>query len=168
MLVPFEALPPNARLWIYQASRPLSETECQQIETAAETFIESWDAHGAPLQAAYGIPFQHFLIIGVNQGYNLPSGCSIDKSVELVRQLEQTLGIPFFERTQIAFWINERIQTYPLAQLKSLVAEGILSADTLVFDNTIQTKEALETAWRKPMKESWAKRYLPKTAQTAS
>ncbi len=165
MLIPFEELPQTARVWIYQADRNLTEEECSFIEKQTEVFINGWDAHGAALQASYGIAYQRFLIISVNQEYNLPSGCSIDKSVALVRALEQALKVNFFERTLIPFLIDNEVKAYPMGQLKQMVAEGTITSESTMFDNTVGTKELLETKWKVAAQETWAARYFPKTVQ---
>lgn len=165
MLIPFEELPPNARVWIYQASRDLTENECAFIEEQTELFINNWEAHGASLQASFGILYNRFLVIAVNQAFNLPSGCSIDKSVALVQAIEKELDVAFFDRTQIAFLIDGKVHTFPLSQLKSLVAEGVLTTDSVIFDNTADTKETLENSWKKNVLASWASRYFPKSHQ---
>lgn len=165
MLVSFEELPQNARVWIYQADRNLTEEECRFMEQQTEAFINGWDAHGASLQASFGIPYQRFFILAVNQEYHQPSGCSIDKSVALVRAFEQELKVNFFERTQIPFIVDNKVVTYPMKQLKQLVAEGAITPDTIMLDNTVGTKELLEQKWQVPVQQTWAGRYFPKTVQ---
>ena len=52
MRVPFTEMPPDARLWIFAAERPLSDTEQESLLAVVDEFLEHWAAHGAPLAAA--------------------------------------------------------------------------------------------------------------------
>ena len=53
MLVDFNTLPDDSRIWIYQANRTLTEDEVSEIETKLSKFIQEWTAHGANLNAGF-------------------------------------------------------------------------------------------------------------------
>ena len=44
MYVPFENLPPESKVWIYQSNRKFTEEEWLAIETDLKAFIDSWSA----------------------------------------------------------------------------------------------------------------------------
>ena len=67
MLVPFNTLPNNARVWIYQANREFTENEIHEISKKAEDFIETWTRHGEDLKASYEIKYQQFLVLAVDR-----------------------------------------------------------------------------------------------------
>jgi hypothetical protein len=49
----------------------------------------------------------------------------------------------------------------PLSQLPYALSSGLITPDTLYFNNTVQTKAELESKWLIPLKDSWlAGRYL--------
>jgi hypothetical protein len=48
--------------------------------------------------------------------------------------------------------------------LKTLFERGVLTADTIAFNNTLTSKADWEQAWRVPVRNSWLSRYLPKAA----
>jgi len=77
MLVSFEKLDPDSRIWIYQSSKKLNEEEKEFITEKTELFLIEWTAHGHDLEAAMQIQYDQFLIIGVNESVNEASGCSI-------------------------------------------------------------------------------------------
>ena len=52
MYVAFDQLPPESRVWIYQASRPLTEAEMTAVEPDLAHFAEDWTSHGRTLHAA--------------------------------------------------------------------------------------------------------------------
>jgi len=58
-----------------------------------------------------------------------------------------------------SYEVDEVIHTVPKQQFASLYAEGVINENTLVFDNLIKTK-AEWNSWRKPLGESWLKRFV--------
>jgi hypothetical protein len=47
MYVPFENLPEESKIWVYQSNRKFSDTEFSEIESLH--FLENWAAHGTSL-----------------------------------------------------------------------------------------------------------------------
>jgi hypothetical protein len=91
------------------------------------------------------------------------SGCSTDGSVRLIKEIEQRFGVNLFDRLMLAFRIKDKVQTVPLSQLPYALENGFIDEETLYFNNTVQTKEELETRWLIPLKDSWlAGRFLVK------
>ncbi len=72
------------------------------------------------------------------------SGCSTDTSVRLMKNIEQDFSIELFNRQNLAFVVDEKIQQVPLSQLQNAFNNDLVSADTLYFNNTVQTKKDLE------------------------
>jgi hypothetical protein len=83
------------------------------------------------------------------------SGCSTDSSVRLIRQIEQQTEIRLFDRLDLAFYIDGKIELLSMAQFPLAVKTGRLSGDSLYFNNTVRTKEELESNWLTPLKDSW-------------
>lgn len=160
MNIPFEKISDNARLWIYQADRKLFTSDLKMIEDKLSIFTDQWAAHGKQLESAFKIFHDQFLVIAVNESYNLASGCSIDASVHLVKELEEELQINFFDRTKIAFVLNDEVYLESLSNLKSKVEQGEITEDTLTFNNLISSKKDLEKTWLIPAKETWMSRYF--------
>src|SRR3954469_24956806 len=101
MNIEFNLLSPDARIWIYAASKPLTQTEQQTIKADALDFTNNWTAHQVPLKASFIILNDIFLVFGVDVAHHDISGCGIDKSVHQVQKWEQQLGLSLFNRMQI-------------------------------------------------------------------
>lgn len=160
MLIPFENIPDDARIWIYQADRKLTDTEEQQIVNAGQIFFKDWAAHGAPLKSSFKVFHNQFLVISADESFNKASGCSIDSSVAFVKQLEQQLGINFFDRTKIAFIFNDEVFIETLNNLKTSVADGKITESTLTFNNLVSSKGEFESSWIVPAKSTWLNKYF--------
>jgi len=160
MLVPFKQLNPGSRIWIYQSSKKLNEEEKVFITNKTESFLIEWTAHGHSLEAAMQILYDQFLIIGVNEAVNEASGCSIDKSVGHIRQLERSLNIDLLERSKVAIRDKTEVKLVDFSEIKQLISQGLISKETEIFNNAIVSKMELEYGWLQPAKSSWIKRYF--------
>ncbi|MCU0448268.1 MAG: hypothetical protein MUC97_00295 [Bernardetiaceae bacterium] len=154
-------LPPHARLWLYQAGRELSPAETAQVEQTLAGFVESWASHGQPLAAAAQVLHRRFVAVAVDQLQAAPSGCSIDKSVALLRQLGQQLGTDFFDRTTVAYRDAQgHIATLKMGELKTAVAQGLLRPETVVFNLLAERWGDLATQLEVPAAQTWLARYF--------
>lgn len=160
MLVSFNKLSSDSKIWIYQSSKKLDQLEKDIILKQTESFLVEWTAHGQSLQAAMQILYDQFLVIGVNEAVNEASGCSIDKSVNHVRELEQSLNINLLDRSKIAIQKNNQVELIDFSEIKRRVADGTISSDTKIFNNAIVSKGELESSWLKPAADSWIKRHF--------
>ncbi|GAB3230133.1 hypothetical protein GCM10027346_15640 [Hymenobacter seoulensis] len=160
MYVPFSQLPDSARLWIYQAERPLTEAEVTALQPALRQFATDWTSHGRTLAASAEIRHQQFLVIGLDEAVADASGCSIDASVRFVREVEQHLGVQLLEKAKLAFLINDEVKLLDRLELRAAVAAGTLLPETLYFDNTIGTVGQLRTACPAPASSTWLAKYF--------
>ena len=160
MLVSFDEISEKARLWVYQANRKLMSGEVELLDRELEEFVKQWAAHGSDLEASHTVMHDQFVVIAVDEAANMATGCSIDSSVHKMQELSQKLGVDFFDRTKIAFILNDEIFLESLSNLKTKVDEGIIKEETPVFNNLVKNKKELKTSWIIPAKESWMSRYF--------
>ncbi|MBD1420348.1 ABC transporter ATPase [Sphingobacterium chuzhouense] len=146
------------RVWIYQSNRFLQQDEIRKIEQILQEFVTQWTAHGNQLAGSFEIRYDLFIVLMVDEEQAMVTGCSIDKSVHLLKKIEQALGISLFDRLQIAFrqGVDKPIQVVPQDDFRNLLLKGEIDPDTaLVFNNMLTSVEELDTKWEVPMKASW-------------
>ena len=160
MNVAFDRLPPRARVWIYQASRPLTETELIPLLPRLAAFAEEWTSHGRQVAASAQFLHRQFLVIGLDEEVAGASGCSIDASVRFVRELEQLLGVGLLEKSQMAFLADGELRLLTRRELRAAIAAGQVRADTLYFNNTVSTKGELDEQWPAPAGQTWLSSYF--------
>lgn len=160
MLVTFSQMPNDARVWIYQSDKPLDATQINYMNEQAATFCDNWAAHNTPLKSAYKLLHDKFFVIAVDEGYNNASGCSIDSSVHFVKAMEQQLGVNFFDRSQVAFLINDNVYTTTLQSIKEDISGGKIVPGTLTFNTQVQNVAEFQHKWLVPAEDSWLKRYF--------
>ncbi len=155
MLVHFNTLTDDSRVWIYQSARILTDQEVQQCLTQTENFINDWTAHQADLKAGVQVLYNHFIVIAVDRNYNEASGCSIDKKVNFVKQLGASIHADFFNRMLIAYLDGENITLTDMHQFAEAVKSGKLTNDTIMFNNLVTTIKEYHEGWKTPVKNSW-------------
>jgi hypothetical protein len=153
-------MPFNARLWVYQSNRLLSEVEVKSIENSGLDFINNWTAHGASLKASFDVLYSRFVVIAVDEAQALASGCSVDKSVHFIKDLEKQLNLNFFDRMQVAYRKGNEIAACSLSEFEKLVAQGFVNESTIVFNNMVNNKTTFDIDWEVPLKQSWQSRVL--------
>ena len=95
-----------------------------------------------------------------NEVAEAPSGCSIDSSVGMIKQIQAELNIDLFDRLTTAYIKDGKIALCKLFQFEDKLKSGELNAGTLVFNNLVDSKEKLLSSWLIPVKESWHKQLL--------
>lgn len=152
------------RIWIYQADRFLTAAEQTLIIDKLQEFTGQWRAHGKKLTATAEIRYDLFVILMVDEAAEMPSGCSIDKSVYLLKELEETLGVGLFDRLRVAFRKekNAPIQIVGKDEFEGLIDRGEVTDQTIVFNNLVPGYLDLSEKWEVPLSQSWHARVFLK------
>jgi hypothetical protein len=165
MYTSFENMPDSARIWIYQASRPLTANEQEEIKCSSQAFLEEWVAHGKDLKTSFDIRKDQFLLIAVDEAFNNATGCSIDTSVAFMKSLDSKYQLDLFDRSKIAFIFNDKIQLESLSNLKNKVQAGEIHESAFIVNNAITTVNELKEQWILPVMKSWAAKYFNQLQQ---
>jgi len=160
MLVSFDSLEGTSRIWIYQSNRSFSNNEVEKISNKIEHFISNWKRHGDDLKASYLIKYNQFIIIAVDEDYNDISGCSIDASVNLMKQMEKEFELDLTNKLNVSFRDQSNINIVTLTDFQNYAKQQKITSDTVVFNNMISTKKDLIENWEVTADKSWHKRFL--------
>ena len=164
MYIDFDKIPKNARIWLYQANRQLTDNEAVTIQNYLKPAVGQWAAHGASLLASAKILHNRFVIIALDQNQNEASGCSIDASTRWFKDLGEQLSIDFFDRSQ-AYIDGDAIKSFSVFQPKKAIEQGLISPETMIFNNnTLAILSDLSDKWQiKAADASSLKRFFMKT-----
>lgn len=160
MLVDFNTLPEESRVWIYQANRSFTEDELEEIQSKLDVFINNWTAHGSDLQSGYTIKYKRFIIIGLNQSLNSATGCSIDASVHFIQELEKQYNVDLMDKMNVSYKQGEYVAYKTLIDFKKMAKDKAVSKNTIVFNNLVNTISEFNENWEVPASESWHSRFL--------
>lgn len=161
MYIPFEQLPAHSRVWIYQAERILTEKEIEIVKQRLTRFCEGWNTHGNGMPTSFDIFEQQILVLAVDESGLGASGCSIDSSVKVLKELESMLGVNLTDQGKVSVRNSSgELKVFPALGLKSKVQAGELTLEQEVINPLIRTKADLHQLWQ-PVRNSWLNKYFP-------
>jgi hypothetical protein len=159
MTFPFSQMPPNAKVWIYASDKIISREQLIIINEMVNPFIQNWTAHQNQLKAEFAVLYNCFLIFMVDEGFNEISGCGIDKSVNLVKDIEKQTNLNLFNRLKIQLINNNEVTIFNKTEIISKIENGETNTSTKTFNNQITTKTDFDNNWIIPLEQAW---FFPK------
>ena len=154
--IDFAELPDHGRLWVFPASRPLDDDEVARTVDVVEDFLAQWAAHGAPLRSGREVREGRFVLVGVDEDAEAPSGCSIDALVNHLRKLGSAMDVTFIEHGPVWYRHGDEIRTASRSEFKAMASEGEVTPDTPVFDTSLtRISDLRDGGLEKPARESW-------------
>lgn len=142
-------------MWVYQSDKKLTDEVVQQIQQQLNSFTAEWTAHNNQLKAKAEIRYNRFLILIVDETQAGASGCSIDKSVRFMQNLEREFNINLFDRFNLAYKQADEVLSLPRHGFEDLLKLGSINTNTIVYNNLVQNLTELQTKWEVPFKDSW-------------
>ncbi|HTV00457.1 MAG TPA: hypothetical protein VMF13_07980 [Luteitalea sp.] len=154
--IDFARLPDSARLWVFAAARPLDPAEQQSLLTAVDAFLDEWNAHRVPLDAARELRHDRFLLVGADEESAGVSGCSIDSLVRTMKGLGHTLGVELLDHASVFYRDGADVQRVSRDEFADAVTRGAVTTNTVVFDNTVASAGAVRAGrWEAPASTTW-------------
>lgn len=160
MYIPFENLPLESKIWVYQSNRKFSDEEFSEIEIATKQFIENWEAHNISLESSYLLKYNRFIIFAVNQEVQVATGCSIDKSVQFIQDLEKKYEVDLLDKMNVTFKNGEFVAHKTLIEFKKMAKDKAVTGSTIVFNNLVNNIEEFNSSWEIAAEESWHSRFF--------
>jgi hypothetical protein len=154
--IPFDALPDDARLWIFGVGEPLPPDGEALLLEQVDAFLANWNAHGHPLTCARDWRHERFLLVGVDERSAPPSGCSIDALVRVLKGLEERLGVTIVDNSRVWYRADGEVRRVSRPEFSSLASRGVVGLETPVFDGTLtRVGELRSNRWELPAREAW-------------
>ena len=146
MLVDFKTLSDDSRIWIYQSNRSFSEAELVEVRQEINNFLQ--------------IPYNRFIVFGLDQTQTGASGCSIDASVRFIQALEKKYSIDLLDKMNVSYKQGEFVAYKTLLDFKKMAKNKSVSKNTIVFNNLVTNKDEYLNHWEVPAEESWHNRFM--------
>jgi hypothetical protein len=145
------------KVWVFVASRIISEAEQLEILAVGKSFMQGWNAHGAEVKGNLDILINQVIVVKADQSYTQNSGCSIDKLTHFIKGIEQKFGFELLNRMYVPFSENDNWQVAHVTQLKSkqLKKENIKILNIMVNDT-----ETFNSQFLQSVEDSWVANYL--------
>ena len=160
MLVDFDSLAENSRVWIYQSNRSFTKDELVDISDKLIVFLNNWVAHGLNLEAGFEIKYKRFIIIALDQDKQSVTGCSIDASVKFIQELEILYSVNLMDKMNVSYKQGDYVAYKTLTDFKKMAKDKAVSKNTIVFNNLVNSKAEYAEFWEVPASESWHSRFV--------
>ena len=160
--VAFEALPAEARVWVFASDRPLQGKDSELLLTEVDRFLAQWRAHGHPLRCAREWRDDRFLAIGVDPTAEQASGCSIDGLFRGLQTLERALKTQLVAGGRVFYRdVSGTPQLVARPEIAALASQGALTSQTPVFDLSLTAAADYRARFERPAGETWVAALLP-------
>ncbi len=149
----FENFSDGARLWAYGFEVRLTPAQRDVVEAALRRFISEWQVHGKPVKGDFIILENQIVLLVTDDDV---SGCSIDSSVAVFKQINMEHGWNALNPNLVFFRSKRGIEAVSRPEFQVLVAAGEIKDDTKVLDFTCTTLGQLrQGGFERPFAESW-------------
>ena len=102
----------------------------------------------------------YFIVVFVDEKSAKASGCSIDKSFQFIKNIESAYELDLLNRMVVAYRNDLGIQLTRIDKFEQLIQEGLVTENTIVFNNLVNTKSDFDSKWEVLVKDSWHRRLL--------
>lgn len=143
----------TSKVWIYLSNRDFTASEAVSIDSLLSDFSTNWTSHG---QKVYGQAFlfeNRFIIFVADESKSGVSGCSIDKTVAIVREITSTYKVNLMDRSLVAIRRNEKLEVLSLANLQEQIKQNTIATNVPIYNTLVQCKAELLN-WLIPYNES--------------
>lgn len=151
----------QTRIWIYQSNRILTPWEIESINNILKDFSKEWATHGTQMQTSCFVIEPCFIIMAVDQSNLSASGCSIDSSVKVLKEIENQFDIDLFDRMNLSY-VNENgdVEIIKMSDFQQGAKEGRFTGSTIVYNNLVDNIQDLKQNWKTEASNSWHKNII--------
>ena len=158
MVVEFEKLSEDAKVWIYPCSRKFYPQEIEPLKEKLTSFLNTWN-QSFDGDVGCQVLYDRFIIFAVEDEVKLTNQ-NLDEQVAFILKLQMKYEVELLDKMNVCFKQGEFVQYKDVKEFKKLLKNKSVNAKTIVFDNLVQTKYDLEHFWEVPITDSWYNRFL--------
>ena len=146
----------HSRIWIYQSDRVLSKDEVDYLKDEGKKFVDEWAAHGSKLMAAMDVINNLFIVIAADEESIMASGCSIDSSVNWMKEMGNKLQIDLFNRLNIALKKDSgEIQIMTIDEVEKAYGNNEINERTITFNTLVKDLGEFRSGFEISLAKSW-------------
>ena len=157
MLIPFDQLPDDAKIWLFPCAELLTDAQVQGLQKELESFVEDWLYHSKVVKGSATIFDNKVLCLAADESEITVGGCSLDGMTRFIKSLEQQYEIHCFEKASIIYKSHSgALMNVDFRKLSETEVDG----DTIIFNLLARTVgELRKNLWVK-LKETPYANYL--------
>ena len=160
MIVDFNKISEQAKIWIFPSSRKFYPQEIDGLQKKIEKFLNSWEDQEISLTCAYKLNYDRFIIFAMDTAEISLSLTAHETLTAFIQALEKHYKLILFDRMNVCYKQGEFVQYKDLKDFKGLIKNKAVSKKTVVFNNLIHSKEELDYDWEINIMDSWLGRFV--------
>ena len=162
MTTTFDALPDEARLWVFVCDRPLSEHDASVVARHLDAFADMWTSHTRPVEAAVGVFEGRFVTVAARIRGGDVSGCGTDKLFHAAEGALGAVGAAQAPALSVTYRSSDgMLRTVSRAEFKQMASTGSVQPHTDIFDASLSTLGDLRRrGLLVPAQQTWMRRYF--------
>ena len=150
----------HSKIWIYFSSAPIKGEKKDFVSSKLEHFCKDWTAHNQQLKSSFDIIDEHFIILCVDESLNTATGCSIDKSVYVLKEISNYLQINLFDRMLLPYYNGNGVEYCHFQDISNLYKSKTITDDTHFYNLAIHFLSDLQTEFKLPLKQHWLSKHI--------
>jgi len=155
-----ETFSPSSKVWLFTSNKLLNESEQLSIQIDIDNFCAHWDSHGAVLKASGFILFSRILMLVVDESFHSISGCSMDKSVAFIKNMETKYNISLFDRLLQSALVDNQWQTNSTVVWSEKLKSNEINMDTVFIDTLVNNLYDAQSSLTKKLGDFWLRRII--------
>jgi hypothetical protein len=160
MIVDYNEISDEAKVWVYPSSRKFYPTEIAEIEQKIKSFVENWKPDDENFKASYQFLYNRFIVFAADLENTTLTNADIDASVSFILELQETYKVDLLDKMNVCFKQGDFVQYKELKDFKKLVKKRAVTGKTIIFDNLITNNHDFKHFWEISIEESWYNRFL--------
>ncbi|NOG43662.1 MAG: ABC transporter ATPase [Calditrichaeota bacterium] len=161
-----ESSPGTSRVWVYGFNLLLSPEQKAIVQSKLEEFKSGWQYHGKAVNGDFEIIHDQFVLLTTNDSI---SGCSIDSSVAVFKELKLIHGLDALDQNLIFFRSKRGVEAVSRPEFQVLVTAGEINENTKVFNLSVSSiNEVREGKFEVNFKNSWHSQAFKLKPETVS
>jgi len=160
MIVDYNEISDEAKVWVYPSNRKFYPTEIAEIEQKIKSFVENWKPDDENFKASYQFLYNRFIVFAADLENTTLTNADIDASVSFILELQETYKVDLLDKMNVCFKQGEFVQYKELKDFKKLVKKRAVTGKTIIFDNLITNNHDFKHFWEISIEESWYNRFL--------
>jgi hypothetical protein len=151
---------PASKVWLYTSDKIFDELAERSIQHDLNHFCSQWDSHGMGLKAKGFIIYSRIIVLLVDESFHTISGCSMDKSVAFLKNIELKYNINLFDRLLQTALFQDKWQTFPTALWSQKLKANEINLNTLFIDTLVNNLQDYQNHLTKKLGDFWLKRII--------
>ncbi len=98
-----DALPDDARAWLYVTAEPLTDAAARHVAEGLDAFFRDWRSHGRIVHGAAGVMARQVVVVAATLDRGDISGCGIDQHVRVLDSLLADVGARHADTLAVAW-----------------------------------------------------------------